>query len=87
MPSSENFDPGRISSGASTLYGIQASLKPNDGFAALMGGDWETTRWYATKAERDEVLRTIGQRHRFSRIGDEPALNYVAVEQRRSGGN
>lgn len=82
MPSSENFDPTRISSTDKLLYGIRATLKPHDGFAAVIGDDWETTRWYATREERDRVLKTIGGRHAFSRLGDEPALTYTAVERR-----
>ncbi len=81
MPSSENFDPARIASDNIQLFGIRATIKPHDGFAALMGSDWETTRWYATQEERDRVLKTIGGRHDFSRIGDEPALTYAAVER------
>lgn len=81
MPSSENFDPARIACTDKLLFGIRATLKPNDGIAAVIGDDWETTRWYATREERDRVIKTIGSRHAFSRIGDEPALNYTAVER------
>lgn len=87
MPSSENFDPSRIDTQRNKLYGIQARLRPNDGFAALMGSDWETVRWYATEQERDDVLRTIGEQHAFSRSGDAPALIYTPVVRNRSGGN
>ena len=81
MSSSENFDPTRITTSDNQVFGIRATLKPNDGFAALMGNDWETTRWYATAQERDRVLKTIGSRHEFSRMGDEPALTYAAVQR------
>ncbi len=81
MPSSENFDPARISTSGSQLFGIRATIKPEDGFAAVIGSDWETTRWYATAKERDDVLKTIGTRHEFSRIGDTPAVTYEAVER------
>ncbi len=84
MPSSENFDPSRIANQKDHLFGIRATINPNDGFAALMGSDWETTRWYATEEERDRVLKTIGGRHEFSRIGDEPAVAYVPVERQTS---
>ncbi len=80
MPSSENFDPARISTNDSQLFGIRATIKPNDGFAAVIGSDWETTRWYATAEERDRVMKTIGSRHEFSPIGDTPAVSYVPVE-------
>lgn len=86
MSSTENFDPSRISSHPAELYGIKASLNPHDGFAALVGDDWETVRWYATASERDRVLETIATRHEFSRIGDAPAVNYVPVQRTASGG-
>ncbi|MEM7082534.1 MAG: hypothetical protein AAF465_07345 [Pseudomonadota bacterium] len=87
MPSSENFDPSRICASSDRRYGIRASLKAHDGFDALMGADWETTRWYATAQERDRVLATIGQRHAFSRIGDAPAVIYRAVDRDGVGEN
>ncbi|MFK8028682.1 MAG: hypothetical protein AB8G18_00440 [Gammaproteobacteria bacterium] len=85
MPSSENFDPNRISDNPSELYGIKATLRPHDGFAALVGADWETVRWYATAEERDRVMATIATRHEFSRIGDEPAVNYTSVQRAAPG--
>ena len=81
MPSSENFDPARITTTDNQVFGIRATVEPNDGFAAVIGNDWETTRWYATAKERDRVLKTIGNRHEFSRIGDAPAVSYVPVER------
>lgn len=81
MPSSENFDPGRIKPLHNQLYGIRISLKKDDTFGHLLGQDWHTVRWYSSRDERDQVMLTIGSRHKFSRIGDEPTLIYEEIEQ------
>lgn len=86
MASSENFDPGRIKTEDNQLYGIQISLKKNDTFANLLGDDWHTVRWYANRAERDAAMRTIGSRHKYSRVGDEPTLIYTEIEHAAPSG-
>ncbi len=80
MPSSENFDPGRIQTSNPTVFGIKITLQSEDTFANLIGDDWETVRWYASESERNEILATIGGRHLYSRIGDSPTLKYEAIE-------
>ncbi|NNF17820.1 MAG: hypothetical protein HKN70_13840 [Gammaproteobacteria bacterium] len=86
MASSENFDPGRIKSQDNQLYGIQISLKKDDTFSNLLGDDWHTTRWYASRAERDAAMHSIGSRHIFSRLGDEPTLIYTKIDQTAPAG-
>ena len=79
MPSSENFDPGRVKSPNNQLYGIKISLRKDDTFGHLLGEDWQTIRWYSSREERDRVMRSIGSRHKYSRIGDEPTTDLVVV--------
>lgn len=80
MASSENFDPGRVSTSDSSIFGIRMTLPSQDTFTSILGDGWETVRWYASQAERDAALATIGKRHLYSRIGDSPTLNYEAIE-------
>lgn len=84
MPASENFDATRISANGDLLFGIRISLPTDDTFANLVGADWTTTRWYASEQERDSAFGTIGARHPFSRIGDEPTLHYEKISRRVS---
>lgn len=80
MPSSENFDPGRIRSAKDRVYGIHIELDDQDPLASLLGEDWGTTRWYATEDERDAAFHDLQRQHEFSRQGDRPTLTYEKVE-------
>ncbi len=62
-------------------FGIRVSLRPGDPFAALVGADWQRVHWFASESERDQALADLHRRHRFSRVGDEPALAYSRVER------
>ena len=81
MPSSENFDPGRIKTAKNQIFGIKISLPGEDTFANLLGSDWQTVRWYANRDERDQALTEMSRQHEFSRSGDEPRLIYECVQQ------
>ncbi len=61
-------------------YGIRVSLRPDDPFGRLLGGDWQKTHWFFTPGERDRVLEEMARRHEYSRIGDEPTLVLEKVE-------
>ncbi|MEM9056057.1 MAG: hypothetical protein AAGD86_01195 [Pseudomonadota bacterium] len=79
MTSSENFDPGRISSGGELVYGVRMTLPDGDPLRQVLGDDWATVRWYASATERDGALADMRSRHLFSRIGDRPTLIYDTV--------
>jgi hypothetical protein len=60
-------------------FGIRVRLANNDPFATLVGADWETSHWFITEKARDKAMDEMSQRHRFSRIGDEPRLIFERV--------
>jgi len=65
---------------AALPFGIRISLRPDDPFARLVGAEWQRVHWYATERDRDAALDDMSRRHRFSRVGDEPALVFSKVE-------
>ena len=84
--STENTDPGRIQSAGSRVYGIRMTLPGDDPLIALLGGEAEMYRWYATAAERDAALEEMRREHEYSRSGDRPQLNYTKIERDRPAG-
>lgn len=62
-------------------FGIRVSLRPENPFARLVGADWQKVHWFTSERERDEALGDMRRRHRFSRVGDEPALQFAKVER------
>ncbi len=66
---------------ATYAFGIRASLPKSDPFRRLLPDAWETYQWFATTAERDRTLEKKSARHRYSRIGDEPSVNYEPVDR------
>ncbi len=86
MPTSENFDPGRIASGGERLFGVRTTLPPGDPMRAVLGDDWESCRWYATASERDAALDRMRSEHRYSRTGDRPTLIYERIERDKPHG-
>ena len=84
--STENTDPGRIQSAGARVFGIRMTLPANDPLIALLGGEAEMYRWYATAAERDAALDEMRREHEYSRIGDRPTLSYAKVERDRPTG-
>lgn len=62
-------------------FGIRVAAPPGDPFANLVGSDWHTFHWFATRSERDRVMREMGARHRFSRGSDSPSIILEAVER------
>ena len=85
MPSSENFDPGRVRSARDRVYGIRMQLAPDDPMRLVLGDDWETTRWYATESEREQALARMRSQHRYSRAGDRPTLQYSLIDAGKPG--
>ncbi len=55
-------------------FGIRVSLRPRDPFTRLVGADWQKLHWFATARERDEAYEDMASCHRYSRLGDEPAV-------------
>ncbi len=66
---------------AERRFGIRVGSPPGDPFSRLVGADWHNLRWFATREERDQALREIASRHRYSRIGDEPSIVLEPVER------
>ena len=62
-------------------FGIRVSLAASDPVQRLLPTPWETFHWYAEALTRDEALREMSSRHRFSRIGDAPTVRYEPVER------
>ncbi len=62
-------------------YGIRVRLRRGDPFGKLVGEDWSKEHWYATARERDAALREMSGRYAYFRPGDQPALEFEAVER------
>ncbi len=62
-------------------FGIRVSAPPEDFFSDLVGKDWHTFHWFATREERDRAMLEMGARHRYSRIGDVPMIVLEPVER------
>ena len=66
---------------ADRRFGIRVSLIESDPFRRLLPDQWETFHWYADAAERDLSLDDMRARHRYSRMGDAPAIRYEPVDR------
>lgn len=66
---------------AEPRFGIRISAPPQDPFTRLVGKDWQTTQWFATREERDRVMQDMGARHRYSRRGDVPSIVLEPIER------
>jgi hypothetical protein len=77
----------RVESGE-RRFGIRVSAPPEDPFTRLVGRSWHTFHWFTTAEERDRVMREMGARHLYSRIGDAPSIVLEPVEREagQSGG-
>jgi hypothetical protein len=62
-------------------FGIRVTAPPEDFFAHLVGADWQTFHWYATREERDQAMHEMGMRHRYSRVNDVPRIILEPVER------
>lgn len=62
-------------------YGIRVRLRRGDPFGKLVGDDWSKEHWYASAGERDAALREMSGRYPYFRPGDQPALDFEAVER------
>jgi hypothetical protein len=63
-------------------YGIRTRLLPDAPLQAdhLLGPNWESRQWFATRAERDRALATLRDKHPWSRPGDVPALIHHVID-------
>ncbi|MCC7257044.1 MAG: hypothetical protein IT486_01605 [Gammaproteobacteria bacterium] len=66
---------------AAQRFGIRVSAPPGDPFRRLVGEDWHSFRWFATREDRDRTMQEMAERHRYSRIGDVPSIVLEAVER------
>jgi hypothetical protein len=66
---------------AERRFGIRVTAPPQEFLSRLVGADWHTVHWYATREERDAALRDMAARHRYSRIGDAPTSILEPVER------
>ncbi|MFW2403716.1 MAG: hypothetical protein ACN4GT_03040 [Gammaproteobacteria bacterium] len=62
-------------------FGIRVTLIDSDPFRRLLPEKWETFHWYADSAERDAALEDMRARHRYSRLGDAPAIRYEPIDR------
>lgn len=62
-------------------FGIRVTFRESDPFRRLVPDRSETFHWYADAATRDEALADMAARHRYSRIGDAPTVDYAPVER------
>lgn len=63
-------------------FGIRVRLRASDPFRNLVGNDWTREHWFATREERDEALKEMSGRYLYFRPGDQPTLEYEAVEKK-----
>ncbi len=63
-------------------YGIRIRLPDDAPLRAdhLLGPEWESCQWFATRTERDRTLDSMRTRHPWSRPGDIPALVYDIID-------
>ena len=66
---------------AERRFGIRVSAPPGDPFRRLVGDDWHSFRWFASRADRDRTMQEMAERHLYSRIGDLPSIVLEAVER------
>jgi hypothetical protein len=62
-------------------YGIRVKLRSTDPFKNLVGADWVREHWYATREERDRMLKEMSGRYIYFRPGDRPTLEYEKIER------
>jgi hypothetical protein len=62
-------------------FGIRVTVPKTDPFSRLVSADWSTYHWFATAIERDQAIEEKSARHRFSRIGDAPTVQYEPVNR------
>jgi hypothetical protein len=63
-------------------YGIRVRLKSSDPFRNLVGENWSREHWFATRDERDQALQDMSSRYLYFRPGDQPTLEYEAVDKK-----
>ena len=44
-------------------------------------GDWTREHWYATREERDRMLKEMSERYVYFRPGDRPTLEFEKVDK------
>ena len=57
---------------AERRFGIRVTLPSGDTFNKILGDSWESTRWYASEAERDQAFEQMAERHGYYRKTDSP---------------
>ena len=64
-------------------YGIRITLPEGDPMRAphLLGPDWESFRWFATREERDRAFEEMQEHLEYYRNGDEPSQVLEKVER------
>lgn len=62
-------------------YGIRVKLRSTDPFKNLIGQGWTKEHWFATREERDEVLRQMSGRYLYFRPGDQPSMEYEKLDK------
>ena len=65
---------------ASRPFGLRVRARRNDPFRHLVGDDWQTEHWFASRAERDAALLRMSGRYVYFRPGDAPTLDFEKVD-------
>lgn len=66
---------------AALRFGIRVTMPASDPLRSLLGKDWHTEHWFASRLERDEAREEMGRRHAYSRIGDTPSIRLESIER------
>lgn len=66
---------------ATERFGIRVTMPEGDPMRSLLGDDWHTEHWYATREERDEALAEMGKRHAYYRHRDVPSIRLEPIER------
>lgn len=66
---------------ASRPYGIRVRMRRSDPLRNLLGDAWQKEHWFATAAERDQVLAEMSGHYVYFRHGDAPTMEYEKLER------
>lgn len=67
--------------GTEPRFGVRVSAPPGDPFRLLVGDDWHSVRWFATREDRDRAMQEMTARYRYWRESDRPSIVVEPVER------
>ena len=66
---------------ATERFGIRVTMPEGDPLRSVLGNDWRTEHWFASRDERDTALVEMGKRHPYNRLRDVPSIRLEAIER------